>query len=151
MAKVYVLNGPNLNLLGQREPHLYGSSTLADVEAMVRPVAERAGLELVFRQTNREYQMVDWIQEARTSAGLVINPAGFSYHSVPVLDALKMCECPVVEVHISNIYKRAETEASWRADSIMSAAATGVIAGLGVNGYVLALEFIADARGGSAG
>ena len=142
-SKVYLLNGPNLNLLGRREPHIYGSTTLEDVEAMAQAVAKRRGFELVFRQTNREYEMVDWIQEARRSAGLVINPAGFTYHAVPVLDALKMCECPVVEVHISNIHKRAETEASWRADSIMSAAATGVIAGLGVAGYRLALDFIA--------
>lgn len=142
---VYVLNGPNLNLLGQREPHLYGSSTLADVEAMCRPVTERLGLGLEFRQTNREYEMVDWIQAARKSCGLVINPAGFSYNSVPVLDAIKTCECPVVEVHISNIHKRAETEASWRKDSLMSAAATGMIAGLGVQGYVLALEYIGQA------
>jgi len=142
---VYLLNGPNLNLLGLREPHLYGSSTLQDVEAMCRPVAERHGFDLAFRQTNREYEMVDWIQEARQAAGVVINPAGFTYNAVPVLDALKMCECPIVEVHISNIHKRAETEARWRADSIMSAAATGVIAGLGVRGYVLALEFIGAA------
>lgn len=139
---VYLLNGPNLNLLGQREPQIYGSTALADVEAMAQEVAKRRGFELVFRQTNREYEMVDWIQEARKAAGLVINPAGFTYHAVPVLDALKMCECPIVEVHISNIHKRAETEASWRADSIMSAAATGVIAGLGAHGYVLALEHI---------
>lgn len=142
---VYLLNGPNLNLLGLREPHLYGSSTLQDTEAMCRPVAERHGFDLEFRQTNREYEIVDWIQEARKSAGVVINPAGFTYNAVPVLDALKMCECPIVEVHISNIHKRAETEARWRADSIMSAAATGVIAGLGVRGYVLALEFIGEA------
>lgn len=142
---VYLLNGPNLNLLGLREPQIYGSQTLADVEALCRPVAERFGFGLEFRQTNREYEMVDWIQEARQAAGLVINPAGFTYNAVPVLDALKMCECPVVEVHISNIHKRAETEASWRADSIMSAAATGVIAGLGVRGYPLALEFIGHA------
>jgi 3-dehydroquinate dehydratase-2 len=138
---VYVLNGPNLNLLGVREPHIYGSQTLADVEAMCRIVADRHGFDLVCRQTNREYEMVDWIQEARLSAGLVINPAGFSYNAVPVLDALKMCECPIIEVHISNIHKRV-TEAHWRADSIMSAAATGVVAGLGVHGYVLALEHI---------
>jgi 3-dehydroquinate dehydratase-2 len=139
---VYLLNGPNLNLLGLREPHIYGSKTLKDVEAMCRPVAERYGFELQFRQTNREYEMVDWIQEARQSAGVVINPAGFTYNAVPVLDALKMCECPIVEVHISNIHRRAETEAPWRADSIMSAAATGVVAGLGVHGYVLALDYI---------
>ena len=146
---VYLLNGPNLNLLGQREPHLYGSTSLADVERMARAVADRHGFELVFRQTNREYEMVDWIQEARTSAGVVINPAGFTYNSVPVLDALKMCECPVVEVHISNIHKRAETEAHCRADSIMSAAATGVVAGLGVYGYVMALDFIGQAIAGA--
>jgi 3-dehydroquinate dehydratase II len=138
---VYLLNGPNLNLLGQREPRLYGSTTLADVEAACQAVAKRHGFQLIFRQTNREHEMVDWIQEARQSAGLVINPAGFSYNSVPVLDALKMCECPVVEVHISNIHARV-TEAAWRGDSLMSAAATGVIAGLGVHGYELALDHI---------
>lgn len=142
---IHVLNGPNLNLLGQREPQVYGATTLAELEAMCRAAAERHGLALVFRQTNREYEMVDWIQEARTAAGVVINPAGFSYHSVPVLDALKMCEGPVVEVHISNIHKRAQTEAAWRAESLMSAAATGVIAGLGVQGYVLAIDFLGQA------
>ncbi|HVI33984.1 type II 3-dehydroquinate dehydratase [Phenylobacterium sp.] len=143
MAVVYVLNGPNLNLLGQREPEIYGRDTLADVETRCRAIAEREGFELVFRQTNNEHEMVDWIQAARKSGGVVINPAGFSYNSVPVLDALKMCECPVVEVHISNIHKRAETEARWRAESIMSPAATGVIAGLGVTGYELAVEYVA--------
>jgi len=144
--RVYLLNGPNLNLLGLREPDLYGSKTLKDVEALCRPVAELHGFDLEFRQTNREYEMVDWIQEARQSAGLVINPAGFSYNAVPVLDAIRMCECPVVEVHISNIHKRAETEARWRADSIMSPAVVGVIAGLGVQGYALALEYIGQAN-----
>jgi len=138
---VYLLNGPNLNLLGLREPHIYGSKTLKDVEALCQPVADRHGFDLVFRQTNREYEMIDWIQEARQSAGLVINPAGFTYNAVPVLDALKMCECPVVEVHISNIHKRV-SEAAWRSESIMTAAVTGMIAGLGVQGYPLALEFI---------
>jgi 3-dehydroquinate dehydratase II len=144
---IHVLSGPNLNLLGLREPEIYGRATLADVEALCAGAAGRHGLELVFRQTNREYEMVDWIQEARQSAGVVINPAGLSYNSVPVLDALKMCECPVVEVHISNIHKRV-TEAAWRADSIMSAAATGVIAGLGVRGYALAIDFIGQSRAG---
>ena len=143
---VYLLNGPNLNLLGQREPQLYGDKTLADVEAMCRPVAARLCLELEFRQTNREYEMVDWIQEARQSAGLVINPAGFSYYSVPVLDALKMCECPIIEVHISNIHARAQNEAALRGASLMSAAASGVITGLGVAGYGLALEYIGQTR-----
>ena len=139
---VYLLNGPNLNLLGQREPHIYGHSTLADVEARSREVAERLGFELICRQTNREYEMVDWIQEARLSAGIVINPAAFCYHSVPVLDALKMCACPIVEVHISNIHRR---EAEWRANTIMTAAVTGMITGLGIDGYTLALEYIGQA------
>lgn len=143
MPTVYVLNGPNLNLLGQREPEIYGRATLADVEAACRAIADREGFTLIFHQTNREYEMVDWLQEARQSAGVVINPAGFSYNSVPVLDALKMCACPIVEVHISNIHKRAETEARWRAESLISPAATGMICGLGVTGYELALEFIA--------
>lgn len=142
---IHVLNGPNLNLLGQREPQVYGATTLAELEAMCREAAGRHGLELVFRQTNREYEMVDWLQEARTAAGVVINPAGFSYHSVPVLDALKMCEGPVVEVHISNVHKRGQTEVAWRAESLMSAAATGVIAGLGVQGYVLAIDYLGQA------
>ena len=136
---VYLLNGPNLNLLGQREPHIYGHSTLADVEARSRAVADRLGFELICRQTNREYEMVDWVQEARLSAGIVINPAAFCYHSVPVFDALKMCECPIVEVHISNIHRR---EAEWRANTIMTAAVTGMITGLGIAGYTLALEYL---------
>jgi 3-dehydroquinate dehydratase-2 len=140
---VHVLNGPNLNLLGQREPEVYGSETLADLEARCAALAEREGFDLVFRQTNAEHELVGWIQEARRSAGVVINPAGFSYNSVPVLDALKMCECPVVEVHISNIHKRAQTEAMWRGESLMSPAADGVIAGLGLHGYELALQYVA--------
>ena len=92
------------------------------------------------RQTNAEYQMIDWLQEARQDAGIVINPAAFSYHSVPVLDAMKICECPIVEVHITNIHRR---EAEWRAKSILTAAATGMITGLGIHGYPLALEHIA--------
>jgi 3-dehydroquinate dehydratase-2 len=139
---VYLLNGPNLNLLGQREPHIYGTQTLADVEASCLDVAARHGFPLEFRQTNREYEMVDWIQEARKSAGIVINPAGFSHFAVPVLDALKTCECPIVEVHISNIHARGG-EGEWRTHSLISKVATGVIAGLGVQGYVLALDFLA--------
>ncbi len=138
--RVYLLNGPNLNLLGQREPHIYGSKTLADVETLCRTVTDRHGLELVCHQTNAEFQMIDWIQEARQSAGIVINPAAFTYHSVPVLDALLMCECPVVEVHISNIHRRTP---DWRANSIMTAAVTGMITGLGTDGYRLAMEHLA--------
>lgn len=141
--RVFVLNGPNLNLLGEREPHIYGHQTLADVEALCRPVVERAGLELVFRQTNAEHEFIAWLHEARHSAGIAFNPAAFCYHSVPVLDALKMCECPLVEVHISNIHRR---EAQWRAKSILTQAVTGMITGLGIDGYRLAVEHIAARR-----
>lgn len=139
--RIHVLNGPNLNLLGVREPHLYGYQTLRDVEQLCQAVADRHGLELVCRQTNAEHQMIDWLQEARTDAGIVINPAAFCYHSVPVLDAMKLCECPIVEVHITNIQRR---EAGWRAKSILTAVSTGMITGLGVHGYPLAVEHIAQ-------
>ena len=138
--RVHVLNGPNLNLLGVREPHIYGTQTLAEVEHLCRQVADRHGLELLCRQTNAEYQMIDWLQEARQDAGVVLNPAAFCYHSVPVLDALKMLECPVIEVHISNIHRR---EAEWRARSILTVAVTGMITGLGIQGYALAVEHLA--------
>lgn len=136
---IHLLNGANLNLLGQREPEIYGAATLADIEARCRAAAGRHGFELVARQTNREYELVDWLQEARQAAGVVINPAAFSYHSVPVLDAMKLCECPIVEVHISNIHRREE----WRARSIVSVAATGTISGLGAAGYELAIDYLA--------
>jgi 3-dehydroquinate dehydratase II len=139
---IYLLNGPNLNLLGQREPEIYGSTTLAQVEDRCREAAAKHGFELVARQTNREYEMIDWLQEARTAAaGIVINPAAFSYHSVPILDAMKMCGCPIVEVHISNIHRREE----WRARTLLSQAATGTIVGLGVAGYELAIDYLAGA------
>lgn len=138
---VYVLNGPNLNLLGIREPHIYGSTTLADIEAMCRTRAEALGLPLEFRQTNSEGTLVDWIHEAiKGGAGIVINPAGYSFTSVPVLDALKVFRWPIVELHISNIHKR---EAIYHR-SYVSYAATAVIAGLGANGYPVALECIAQ-------
>ena len=137
---IYVLNGPSSELLGQREPGVGGSLTLEEVESMCRSAADRLGFRLEFRQTNQEGVMIDWVQEARQSAGIVINPAGFTRHSISVRDALLMCDCPVVEVHISNIHRR-ETE-PWRAESIMSAAATGVVTGLGAQGYVVALDFI---------
>jgi 3-dehydroquinate dehydratase-2 len=139
-GKIHVLNGPNLNLLGVREPAIYGSDTLADVERACREVAEAAGFELVFRQTNAEHQMIDWLQEARIgAAGVVINPAAFTYAASGVLDAIKMVECPVVEVHISNIHRR---EAEWRSKSIMTQVATGIISGLGTHGYVLAVRHL---------
>lgn len=140
---LHVLNGPNLNLLGEREPEIYGTSTLADVERACRAVSDAAGVELEFSQTNSEVELIEQIQAARASAGIVINPAGCSY-SVPVLDALKACSAPVVEVHISNIHARAEP---WRANTRTTGTATGVISGLGVDGYALAVQFILNARG----
>jgi 3-dehydroquinate dehydratase-2 len=141
---IHVLNGPNLNLLGTREPEVYGHATLADVEALCRAEAEAAGFAIDFRQTNAEHEMVEWIQQGRTGlAGMVINPAAFSYAAYPVLDALKMVECPVVEVHISNIHRREE---AWRKDTIMTAAVTGVISGLGIAGYGLAVRYLAGLK-----
>ena len=111
MAKsvLFVLNGPNLELLGEREPDIYGTTTLADIEALCRTEADAAGLDLRFHQTNAEHEMIGWLHEARRSAaGIVINPAAFSYAGDPILDALKMCDCPIVEVHIANNHARAE-------------------------------------------
>ena len=137
---ILVLNGPNLNLLGEREPDIYGSDTLADVEAACRAEATAAGYDIDFRQTNAEHEMVDWIQAGRKGlAGIVINPAAFSYAAYPVLDALKLVDCPVIEVHISNIHRR---EAEWRSKSIMTQVVTGIVSGLGVNGYSLAIRQI---------
>ena len=147
MAKpvLFVLNGPNLEMLGEREPEIYGRTTLADIEAMCRAEADAAGIDLRFHQTNAEHEMIGWLHEARKSAaGIVINPAAFSYAGYPILDALKMCGCPIVEVHISNIHARDE---KWRKDSLMSAAVTGMITGLGVHGYVLAVRHIAKLLG----
>src|SRR6201993_4633603 len=124
---VYVLNGPNLNLLGKRQPAIYGRETLADVEEACRHVATELGLELQFHQSNREYEIIDWIHEAReTAAGIVINPAAFTHTSVAILDALNTFDTPVIEIHISNVHKREE----FRHRSYVSLRADGVIAGL---------------------
>ena len=137
---IFVLNGPNLNLLGTRQPDVYGSETLADVEARCRTAAAELGLEVAFRQSNAEHQLVDWIQEAREAAkGIIINPAAYSHTSVAILDALKACDIPVLEVHISNIHRREP----FRHHSYVSQAATGVMAGFGTHGYVLALRHMA--------
>src|ERR1700728_3966165 len=134
--QVYLLNGPNLDLLGEREPEIYGHFTLGDIEAACRAVTDRHGLQLLAHQTNAEHEMIRWLHEAREAAGVVINPAAFCYHSVAILDALKMCAGPIVEVHISNIYRRED----WRSKSILAATSTGVITGLGADGYRLAME-----------
>ncbi|UFN49589.1 type II 3-dehydroquinate dehydratase [Roseomonas sp. OT10] len=134
---VYVLNGPNLNLLGKREPTIYGRETLEDVEAECRELAESLELEIEFRQTNAEFQLIDWIHEAREIAGgIVINPAGLTHTSVAVRDALAACDFPIFEVHISNIHRREE----FRHHSYVSGVATGVICGFGTQGYPLALQ-----------
>jgi 3-dehydroquinate dehydratase-2 len=137
---VYVLNGPNLNLLGKRQPEIYGRETLADVEADCRALAGELGLEIAFRQSNAEFQLIDWIHQAREEAcGIVINPAAFTHTSVAILDALKTCDFPIIEVHISNVHQRE----AFRHHSYVSLAATGVIAGCGTQGYSLALRRIA--------
>ena len=137
---VYVLNGPNLNLLGKRQPEIYGRETLADVEAECRRLAGDLRLVLRFHQSNAEHQLIDWIHEAReTAGGLVINPAAFTHTSVAILDALSACPCPIIEVHVSNIHARE----AFRHQSYVSAVASGVIAGCGTQGYGLALQRVA--------
>ena len=133
---IYVLNGPNLNRLGKREPHIYGTTTLAEVEAMCRKAAGRHPLE--FRQSNAEHQLVDWIHEAidKGAGGIIINPAGFTFTSIAIMDALKMFPGPIFELHISNVHRR---EAVYH-HSLMSAVATAVMMGLGPDGYRAAVE-----------
>jgi len=135
--KLFVLNGPNLNMLGVREPELYGTASLDDVRADCERVAGELGFELFFAQSNAEHELVEWVHDAfRQHATVVINPAGFSFGSVPLLDALHMLSTPVVEVHITNIHAR---DALHR-DSIISTVARTVIAGAGVYGYELAIR-----------
>ena len=140
-AVILVLNGPNLNLLGTRQPEIYGRASLADVEKSCRRRAGELGLGLEFRQSNHEGELIDWIQQARGKmSGIVINPAGYSHSSVALLDALVASDLPVIEVHLSNIFKRE----AFRHHSFVSEAARGVICGLGPRGYLLALDALAD-------
>jgi 3-dehydroquinate dehydratase-2 len=137
---VFVLNGPNLNLLGARDPAIYGLDTLADIEARCLARAEALDLLIDFRQSNHEGQLVDWIQEARESAdGIVLNAGALTHTSVAILDALLASGLPIVEVHLSNIFRRE----GFRHHSYVSLAASGVICGLGAQGYELALDAIA--------
>lgn len=137
---IHILNGPNLDLLGVREPHIYGHETLADVEAACLRELEGSDVGLIFRQTNAEHEMIGWLHQARLGAvGVVINPAAFSYAGYPVLDALKMCDCPIIEVHISNIHRREE---EWRSRSIMTRSVTGIMSGMGTDGYALAVRHL---------
>ncbi|MFC0385047.1 type II 3-dehydroquinate dehydratase [Muricoccus vinaceus] len=141
---IAVLNGPNLNLLGTREPEKYGSATLDDVEALCAEAAEELGLAIDFRQTNLEGELISWVQECRgRAAGIIINPAGYSHTSVALMDALLAVDLPVVEVHITNIHRRE----AFRHLSYVSRAAVGVICGLGVGGYALGLRAIAGIIG----
>lgn len=140
MKPVYVLNGPNLNLLGQREPHLYGSTTLADIQARLQSRAAGLGLDIDFRQSNHEGELIDWVHEARQRASaLIVNAAGLTHSSIPLLDALLAADLPIIEVHLTNIYRREP----FRHHSYVSQAATGIICGLGAKGYELALDALA--------
>ena len=138
---IYVLNGPNLNLLGQREPQLYGSTTLRDIETRLAARAAVLGLAIDFRQSNYEGELIDWVHEARQKAsGVILNAAGLTHTSVPLLDALLAADLPVIEVHLTNIYRRE----AFRHHSYVSQAATGIICGLGAKGYELALDALAE-------
>ena len=139
---LFVLNGPNLNMLGRREPDLYGTTTLGEIQQRTERLAAELKLACDFRQTNHEGVMVDWIQEAALrEAAVIINPAGFSFGCVPVLDALKLLRKPLIEVHLTNIHQRPAPYTH----SLVSQAATGVICGLGPTGYLLAVRAVADA------
>ena len=137
---VYIINGPNINLLGKRQPHIYGHETLADVERDCRALANSLKLDLKFHQTNREYEIIDWVHEAReTAVGLIINPGAFTHTSIAILDALNTFDHPVIEVHISQVHKRE----AFRHHSYVSMRADGVMAGFGTQGYQLALQRVA--------
>lgn len=138
---IYVLNGPNLNLLGQREPDIYGRTTLADIGDMAAARAKSRGFEVVFLQSNHEGELVEWIHEARTKAvGVIINGGAYTHTSVAIHDALRALACPVVEVHLSNTFAREE----FRHRSLISPVAKGLIAGFGANSYVLAVDALAS-------
>ncbi|MEQ9041698.1 MAG: type II 3-dehydroquinate dehydratase [Silicimonas sp.] len=137
---IYILNGPNLNLLGKRQPEIYGTDTLDDAEEQAREIAIQSGLSIDFRQSNHEGEIVDWIHEARDmAAAIVINPAAYTHTSIAIMDALFAFEGPVVEVHLSNIHKRE----AFRHHSYVSARADAVIAGCGIEGYPLAIRRVA--------
>ena len=138
---IYILNGPNMNLLGKRQPELYGSKTLNDVEKSCSAIANEKAFKIDLRQSNNEADLIDWIHEARNiGTGIVINPAAYSHTSIAIMDALMAFEGPVIEVHVSNIHKREE----FRHQSYVSLRADGVIAGLGVRGYEFAVMKILE-------
>ena len=138
-VKILIVNGPNLNLLGIREPDIYGRETLADIEQRCMQKAKALGFEITMRQSNHEGELIDWIHEAVTKwSAIIINPAAYTHTSVAIMDALKLVNCPIVEVHISNIFQRE----IFRHHSYVSPVATGVICGFGSAGYEVALEAI---------
>jgi 3-dehydroquinate dehydratase II len=141
---IYIINGPNLNRLGTREPEIYGRTTLAEVEALCREAA--SGYPIVFRQSNREYEIIEWVHEAiDEGSGIIINPAAFTFTSMAIMDALKMFPGPLIELHISNIHKREPIYHK----SYVSSVATAVVAGLGTKGYPIAVRAILDMIGQS--
>lgn len=140
MADIIILNGPNLNLLGTREPEIYGNTTLADIEALCEKTAHTHGLSIAFKQSNHEGELVEWVQQARSSKGVVLNAGAYTHTSIALHDALKNLSAPLIEVHISNIFAREP----FRHHSYVSPLAAGVICGLGVQGYALAIEALAE-------
>ena len=140
-SKIYVLNGPNLNLLGDREPNIYGNVSLKDIEKSLSSYGKENNSEIHFKQTNHEGELIEFVHEASKKANaIIINPAGYSHTSVALLDALLTVKIPIIEVHISNIFKRED----FRHNSYVSKAAIGVISGLGIEGYLYALKFLLD-------
>ncbi len=138
---IYVLNGPNLNLLGSREPDIYGRTTLADIADMTAARAEKLGYTVVFSQSNHEGELVEWVQEARAEAcGVIINAGAYTHTSVAIHDALRALDCPIVEVHLSNTFARE----AFRHHSYISAVASGVIVGFGATSYILAVDAVAS-------
>ena len=134
---IYILNGPNLNLLGEREPEIYGSESIDDIQKLMEQYAKSKNTEIIFKQTNHEGELIEMIHDARKkSDGLIINPAGYTHTSVAIYDALLSLDIPIIEVHISNIYKREK----FRHSSYVSMAANSVISGFGIDGYIFALE-----------
>ena len=140
-SKIYVLNGPNLNLLGDREPDIYGNVSLKDIEKSLSNYGKKNNSEIYFKQTNHEGELIEFVHEASKKANaIIINPAGYSHTSVALLDALLTVKIPIIEVHISNIFRRED----FRHNSYVSKAAIGVISGLGIEGYLYALKFLLD-------
>lgn len=143
---ISILNGPNLNMLGKREPEIYGAVTLPEIEALCSAHATSRGVSLSFRQSNYEGEIIEWIQDAREGVdGIILNPAGFTSTSIAILDALKTFPGPIVEVHLANIHRREP----FRHFSYVSQAATGVICGLGPRGYIVAIDYLFDRLGAS--